>query len=178
MTDLFDRLGVGPWDERAYFDLGETSHRVELLDGSLLVTGAGTKVRQRLASRLAMSFNAAAERSGLVAYQAVNLRLRTDRVVIPDLVVAATDPDGLVVEAAEVKLVYEIGPSTNAIKKQLYADAGIHSLLLAEPEPAGLVLRLFRLRVERYVLAAEARSGQVLRLTEPFPIELAVDTLS
>jgi Uma2 family endonuclease len=174
---------VGPWTEDEYFDLGETLQRIELFDGSLLVSPAPSKRHQRVSRKLAALLDGTAERAGLSVYEAVNLRLKANRVVIPDLVVADTDDDGAIVEASEVRLVGEIVSPGNAIadrvlRMQLYAMAGIPAYLLVETEAAAPVLRLFVLRGEHYVLAAEAGSGQRLRATAPLPLDIAVDALT
>ena len=87
------------------------------------------------------------------------------------------------VEAVEVRLVGEIVSPSNAIaervlKMQLYAMAGIPAYLLVETESATPVLRLFVLRGEHYVLAAEAGPGERLRATEPLALDIAVAALA
>ncbi|GIF66850.1 hypothetical protein Ais01nite_48850 [Asanoa ishikariensis] len=178
-----DWASLGPWSEDDFFQLGETPNRIELIDGSLLVSPAPSKRHQHLSLQLAVAFNAAARAGGLVVYEAVNVRLKTNRIVIPDLVVADTDHEGSVVEAGEVKLVCEIVSPSNAVtdrvtKMNLYADAGIQGYLLVERDDSGLLLRMFRLEGEHYVLSAEARSGQVLRLEDPVSLDLEVDRLA
>jgi Uma2 family endonuclease len=174
---------VGPWTEDEYFDLGDTLQRIELFDGSLLVSPAPSKRHQRVRRWLAGMLDETAEQAGLTVYEAVNLRLKANRVVIPDLVVADTDDDGSIVEASEVRLVGEIVSPSNAIadrvlKMQLYAMAAIPAYLLVETESAAPVLRLFVLRGEHYVLAAEAGAGEHLRATAPLAMDLAVDRLT
>ncbi|GIF74794.1 Uma2 family endonuclease [Asanoa siamensis] len=174
---------VGPWTEDEYFDLGKTLQRIELFDGSLLVSPAPSKRHQRVSRKLAAMLDVTAEPAGLTVYEAVNLRLKANRVVIPDLVVADTDEDGSIVEAAEVRLVGEIVSPSNAIadrvlKMQLYAMAGIPAYLLVETETEteadSPVLRLFVLRGEHYVLAAEATPGERLQATEPLALDIPV----
>jgi Uma2 family endonuclease len=174
---------VGPWTEDEYFDLGDTLQRIELYDGSLLVSPAPSKRHQRVSRRLAAMLDVTAEPAGLSVYEAVNLRLKANRVVIPDLVVADTDDEGSIVEASEVRLVGEIVSPSNAIadrvlKMQLYAMAGIPAYLLVETESATPVLRLFVLRGEHYVLAGEAGPGERLRASEPLPLDIDVTGLA
>jgi len=120
-----------PMSEQQYLALGETPERIELFDGSLYVTLAPTPRHQRVSFKLAAALEPAAERAGLHVLEAVNVRLRLDRIPIPDLViVGAIDFDELVVDATAVRLVCEIISPSNAatdrvLKMHYYAAAGI-----------------------------------------------------
>ena len=168
----------GPWTEADYLALGETVDRIELWDGSLLVSPAPSKRHQLLSWQLAAAFKAAASAVGLLVFEAVNVRLLTDRIVIPDVVVADTDDEGAVVEASEVRLVAEIVSPGHAsadrlIKMQLYAAAGIERYLLVEPGPADeIMVRLHRLEGAHYVQEAVATGAEPLLINEPFRLRL------
>lgn len=162
----------GPWTEEEYLALGETPQRVELFDGSLHVTPAPTPRHQRIARRLGNALEAASEAAGLELLDAVNVRLREDRVTIPDLVI--TDPidlKDLYVGAFDVRLVCEIVSPGNAatdrvLKMHCHAAAGIEWYLLVEQDT--LVVHLYRRRPDgHYVEQAIAAPGGALELTEP-----------
>lgn len=166
----------GPWSEEQYFALGETPNRIELFDGGLWVSPAPGKPHRDISFLLMAGIRPTARAAGLRAYEAANVRLGIDRVVIPDLVVADTDPRGKVIEASEVALICEIVSPSNAandrlLKMQFYAAAQIEWYLLVEPDLVdfeSVALRLFHLEGEHYVKHAAVAFGDILTFDGPF----------
>ncbi|MEV0719152.1 Uma2 family endonuclease [Asanoa sp. NPDC050611] len=178
-----DGVGLGPWSEDDYFELGETPNRIELIDGSLLVSPAPTVRHQHLSFLLTQALSGAARREGLAVYQAVNVRLKTDRIVIPDLVVSEVAITESVVEATDVKMICEIVSPSNAVadrvtKMRLYAVAGIPWYLLVEKDESGFVLQLLHLQGDHYAAVAKASGDDVLHLDEPLVADLEVGELN
>jgi Uma2 family endonuclease len=167
---------VLPWTEYEYLALGETADRVELFDGSLLVSPAPTLRHQRLSYRLHNLLEPAASVAGLEVYGAINVRLKPGRITIPDIIVMRPyDLDDLVADASAVEMISEItSPSDVGTDKVLklnhYAEAGISWYLLVEPDPVALLL--FRLDGDRYVQHAEGRRGQPLHLDAPVVVDI------
>ncbi len=166
----------GEWTEEAYLAL-ETDERIELLDGSLYVFPRPLLLHQRLSGRLLLATSEPAEAQGFEVYQEINVRLKPRRLVVPDVVIVEpSDLNERVLEASSVRLVCEITSPSNAQhdrvrKMRYYAEAGIDWYLLVEPQPE-LTLHLFRREGDHYVVSAEAKPGQTLRLTDPVAVEL------
>ncbi|MEU4421333.1 hypothetical protein AB0F81_11965 [Actinoplanes sp. NPDC024001] len=55
---------VGPWNETDYLALGETTDRVELVDGMLWASPAPSMFHQRISYRLMQAIEPAADASG------------------------------------------------------------------------------------------------------------------
>ncbi|MBO0867510.1 MAG: Uma2 family endonuclease [Micromonosporaceae bacterium] len=167
-----------PWTEEDYLALGETRDRVELIDGSLLVSPAPSPKHQQVSRRLANALEPMANEASLEVYEAINVRLRTGRIPIPDLAIVETiDPEEPVVDVAAVRLVCEIvSPGNPAVdrvlKMQLYAEAGIGWYLLVESEPKSIALRLFRLEGSHYAEHAAGVPGIPLEMTEPVAVTI------
>ncbi|MGH3921117.1 MAG: Uma2 family endonuclease [Pseudonocardiaceae bacterium] len=174
---------VGPWTERDYLALPEDRRRIELLDGGLLVSPAAGGRHQRLSFQLCYALGLAAP-NWVEVLEAINVRVAPGRILIPDLVVV-TNPglDLTVWDPDDVAMVVEIvSPGSiaadRAIKPQLYSAAGIEHYLrieLSSPGPSSVAYRLQR---GHYVELASSRSGQLLCLAEPFPVELDLAELA
>jgi Uma2 family endonuclease len=174
---------VGPWTERDYLALPDDRRRIELLDGGLLVSPAAGGRHQRLSFHLCHALGRAAP-SWLEVLEAINVRVAPGRILIPDLVVV-TNPglDLTVWDPPEVAMVVElVSPGSiaddRAIKPQLYSAAGIDHYLrveLGSPNPTSVAYRLQR---GHYVEVTSSRPDELLRLAEPFPIELDLAALA
>jgi Uma2 family endonuclease len=174
---------LGPWSEDDYFALGETADKIELIDGSLIVSPRPSVSHQRIAFKLGLQLHHPATRAGLIVLPEINLQLAGGRVVEPDLVIAEDVPlDRRAIEAHEVKMVIEIVSPSNAgtdrlLKPALYASAGIGWYLRVEQPDGSVELNLHRLDGDHYAPAKTAGAGQNLMGDEPFGFIIAVDSL-
>jgi len=179
--DLLDH--VGPWTELDYLALPKGRRRIELLDGGLLVSPAAGGRHQRLSSQLWHALGRAAP-DWLEVLEAVNVRVAPGRILIPDLVVV-TNPglDLRLWDPTDVAMVVEIVSPGNAaadraIKSALYAATGIEHYLrieLGKPGPRSVAYRSHR---GHYVEVRSSHPGELMRLVEPFPVELDLAALA
>jgi Uma2 family endonuclease len=174
-----------PWTAFDYFQLGETTNRVELFDGCLLISPAPSDAHQNLAIRLRNAIADSARSRGLRAHHALRVRLGPERVTHPDLVIDDGDWGAPFTWATEAVMVGEVVEETTSLadrvlKRQLYAEARIPWYLLAEPSPpdfTAVTLRLFRLAGDHYVKESVTEPGQTLKTDDPCPFEINTEDL-
>ncbi len=164
------------WTEAEFLAIGETPERIELFDGSLHVSPCPLPIHQHISTRLTGILQSAAEPKDLHVLAAVNVRVGTDRIPIPDIVITdRIDLWELVIDSSDVLLVCEILSPSNAatdrvLKMHYYAEAGIPWYLLIEPRTA--TFGLHRLDGDRYREHATAFPGRPLVLTEPVVVTI------
>ncbi len=174
---------VGPWTEQDYLALPSDRRRIELLDGSLLVSPSAGYRHQRMSSQLWLALSAAAP-SGFEVLEAINVRVAPGKILIPDLAVVTTPGEDLTVaEPGDVALVVEITSPGNAavdraVKPQLYARAGIPHYLRIELGAAPPSAVALRLRRSRYASVRRVEAGERLRLDEPFGVDIDLAALA
>ena len=158
--------------EAEFLAIGETPERIELFDGSLHVSPGRIPRHQKICQRLTSLMDDGAEAVDLQVLEGVNVRLRPNRIPVPDLVLASADIDldKLVVGAGDVRLVCEISSPSNAsvdkvLKMHWYAEAGIPWYLLIEHDTG--TARLYELAGRTYGEHTVAKRGEILELTEP-----------
>lgn len=152
--------------------------RVELIDGTVIVSPAPTSQHQRVLQRVQLAF-AAATPDRYESLPGVNVVLSGARLLIPDLTVV-TEPgaDTVYYKGDQVLMAVEIhSPSTRtydrALKRQLYAEAGVPFLLLVDPSTDPVDAVCHKLSGDSYRESARAIDGH-LRLTEPFMVTIVL----
>lgn len=178
---LFDHAGA--WTEEAWLAL-PADRRIELVDGSLLVAPSTDEHHARAVAAVRAAV-AAVLPDGLEVTGPVALRLAPGRILVPDLVVAARRPDdpepGGVRDSSVALVVIDVVGSGNGVadrwfKPQLYAGSRIpYALLIDRDEPFAVGSMLIGGRYHEY---GEAGAGEVLRLEEPFVLELDLAALT
>ncbi len=151
----------------------DQGYRLELVDGSVVVSPAPGLAHQRLLMSAMSAFHAATPPEKMSVHW-VNVKLSEERLLVPDLVVANwPGNDALYFDGADVLLVLEVlSPYTRpfdvVLKPRLYAESGIPFLLLADPPDNA---RLLELDGDAY---REVRSsvGGVLTADRPFAFTL------
>lgn len=174
-----------PWSEAEYLALDETASRVELIDGGLWVSPAPISAHQSISLLLQVKLLEGARKAGMRVNGAINVRVRPNRILIPDVAVGTMGRVETVTAARDVALVAEIlSPSTawldRGLKMQFYAEAKIEWYLLvapAMPDYDTVELELFHLEDSKYVSTATAGPTETLTADSPFPIVIPADDL-
>jgi Uma2 family endonuclease len=169
-----DHYTVDDW-----LDLSESvGQRVELIDGSFVVSPMPLSTHQLCAGRLTTILDDAAPYD-LEVVEAFGVRTEAE-VVIPDVVVGDADvllSDTAVLLPGQTHLVAEIVSPSNRRrdyqdKPRIYAAAGIPTFVRIELAGANPpYVEVLSLRDGAYVSVARGEPGKIVRLTEPFPVE-------
>lgn len=169
---------AGPWRLDDVLALGEdTSHRVEMVGGALLLTPRPGLAHQRAVHRLAALLDAAAD--GFEVFTAVNVNLGGRALAVPDVTVvraAAAAADPRFVDAGDVLLAAEVTTADTAVtdritRPALYAEAGIGHLWRLDLEPAPH-LWVGALEGGAYATVARVPAGRTARIPAPLAVHL------
>lgn len=153
-------------------------HRVELVDGVLLVGPTVAAPHQRAARRLARAFEAACG-PPLEVFSPFTLRISEDTEVMPDVAVVAVD-EPLPRYPRDARVVAEVlSPRSRrtdvALKGRVYADARVPVFVVVDPDAVTLAVHV--LRAGSYVEVARAARAGSARLPGPVPVRLSPDDL-
>jgi Uma2 family endonuclease len=162
-----------------YADLAampDDGHRYELVDGTLIVTPAPRISHQEVVGRLSALLWAAAPAGMRVLFAPVDVVLRPDTVLQPDLLVApAADFTEANLPVPPALAVEVLSPSTRRIdlgtKRLAFEAAGVPSYWVIDPDEPSLTV--FELEDASYRQVARVGGDQRWEATQPFP-ELVV----
>ncbi|MFS8102861.1 Uma2 family endonuclease [Lentzea alba] len=175
-TDYLLPRHAGPWTLDDVLSLPQdSSQRIELVDGALLVSPLGSYRHQQLVGRVYAALLAACP-DELEATIELNVLLSSGRLVIPDFTVVRPREAGVHFPVSDVELVGEVfSPSTRlhdqGLKRSLYAKAGVQYYLMVDPEPHVPEATLLQLQGEEYVEIAQSVNG-VLEIEQPYPVTI------
>lgn len=154
----------------------EICRRIEIIDGSIIVSPSATPRHNRIARLLANALEEAAPTPWQVT---TDVDLRLSDVPLhnrrPDILVFSGDPDVLPVRPQQVILAVEVMSKGSVSADRLdkpaeYAVAGIPHYWRIEPQSTGIVAFTYELDKVAY-LPVDKHSGS-LRTARPFPVTI------
>ncbi|MET8142538.1 Uma2 family endonuclease [Sphaerisporangium sp. NPDC005288] len=170
----------GPYTVDDWLALPQTEERIELIDGSFVVSPAPAADHALCAQRLVRVLLDAAPHDVEVV-ESPNVQVGKEG-FIPDVVVARAEPivaGAVVLDCDDVLMVVEIVSPGNrkrdyVVKPPSYAEAGVPVFLRVELHAEGPMplVEAFAERGGEYEPLATARAGQTLVLTDPFEVRL------
>ncbi|TQM83639.1 Uma2 family endonuclease [Saccharothrix saharensis] len=166
----------GPWTLDEVLALPEDlSQRIELVDGTLLVSPLGTGRHQKLVGDCYAALRAACPPDHEVM-PGLNVGLSGGRMLIPDVTVNRAGFRGLLLPVQDLLLAVEVlSPSTRlqdlTLKRTLYGEAGVPFYLVVDPRGGEPAATLFELDGVEYRESARSTGG-VLKLEQPFPVTI------
>ena len=128
-----------PWTVADLADLPDDGLRYELVDGTLLVSAAPSKLHQRAVGNLHVLLRAACPADLEVFLAPTDYQPTRTRSLQPDLLVVSRDDPGPGAVTTPLALAVEVlSPSSRSIdavlKRELYEQAGVHQYWLVDPD--------------------------------------------
>lgn len=158
----------------------EDGHRYELIDGSLVVTPSPVPRHQAAVSELLFLLRGTAPAGHRVFVAPLDIRLGTDTVLQPGVLVvprSAVGPQRI--EGRPLLAVEVLSPSTRHIdlglKLSRHEAAGTPAYWVIDPDEPSL--RAWELREGSYVQTSHVTADEVASLTLPWPLEIVPSTL-
>lgn len=173
--------------EEVYESLDIPGHRVELLDGCVVVSPTASRPHSRVVQRLVRALSERIDAEGWEWHGNLTLHVAATRERLnPDLMIARSDSPQFSNEELYghgALLVAEVtSPSTRGrdrvAKQRAYAQAGVPLYLIADAltDPAAVTL-LSDPHDAAYRSCDQVNAGKPLRLPEPFGISLDTGSL-
>jgi Uma2 family endonuclease len=149
--------------------------RYELVDGTLLVSAAPSKLHQRVVGNLHVLLRAACPASLEVFLAPTDYQPTRRRSLQPDLLVVARDDPGPAAVTTPLALAVEVlSPSSRRVdtllKRALYEESGVAAYWLVDPDAPAVTA--WTLVDGSYATACGAEGDAVLRVDVPFAVEL------
>lgn len=170
----------GVWTLEDLAVLPDDGLRYELVDGTLLVSAAPSKLHQRAVGNLYVLLRAACPPELEVFLAPTDYQPTQTRSLQPDLlVVSRLDPGDGPVTMPLALAVEVISPSSRSIdsvlKRVLYEQAGVGQYWLVDPEEP--MVAVWGLVDGRYSEVGTARSGRPLRVDGPLAVTVDIEAL-
>ena len=175
---VLPRDGVWTLDDLAA--MPEDGLRYELVDGTLLVSAAPSKMHQRVAGNLYVLLRAACPPELEVFFAPTDYQPTRTRSLQPDLLVVRQDDPGPASVTTPLALAIEVlSPSSRSIdlvlKRSLYEQAGVAQYWVVDPLEA--LVTCWTLREGFLEQSAAAQGDQVLEVSQPFPMTIVPSAL-
>ena len=157
-------------------NLPDEGHRLELVDGVLIVSPSPSMPHQSVLLELAVQLRAVCPPELKVYVAPLDVTYAEDTVLQPDLlVVDRPAPDQLTLVAGPVLAIEVLSPSTRhldlAFKRARYEAAGCPSYWVVDPMQPSIVC--WELQDWAYVEVARATGDDRVSVTQPFAVTLA-----
>ena len=169
-----------PWTVADLADLPDDGLRYELVDGTLLVSAAPSKLHQRAVGNLHVLLRQACPPDLEVFLAPTDYQPTSTRSLQPDLLVVSRDDPGTAAVTTPLTLAVEVlSPSSRSIdavlKRALYEQAGVAQYWLVDPdEPSVTVWTRER---EGFGASRTASGDERLAVPEPLAVEVVPSSL-